>query len=89
MSTDQIYSQLLDRLSDTYGPMIAGQDLARVLGYRTMSAFRQALRRNQIKVPLMDLPHRQQKFALTIDVANWLIEHRSNQFEEERIKCRR
>jgi hypothetical protein len=55
-----------------YGPMIGQDELRQVLGYATMDAFRQALSRRQLPVPVFALPNRRGKYALAKDVAIWL-----------------
>lgn len=72
LKRDPVYDELLNQLTAQYGPLMAGSDLRQVLGFRTAGAMRQAIRRHQIDVPLLKLSYRQQKAALTIDVARWL-----------------
>lgn len=55
-----------------YGPMIGQDDLIKVLGYPTVDAFRQALSRRQLPVPVFALPNRRGKYVLAKDVALWL-----------------
>ncbi|OZB58784.1 MAG: hypothetical protein B7X31_13230 [Thiomonas sp. 13-66-29] len=55
-----------------YGPLIGHDDLRQALGYPTMDAFRQALSRRQLPVPVFAMPHRRGKYALAKDVAHWL-----------------
>ena len=59
-------------LLSLYGPMIGQDDLIKVLGYLTVDAFRQALSRRQVPVPIFALPNRRGKYALVKDVANWM-----------------
>lgn len=49
-----------------------GVDLWHILGYSTPGAFRQAVYRGVVPIPLIDLPKRRGKFALRRDVAHWL-----------------
>ncbi len=60
-----------------YGPMIGQDELREVLGYTTMDAFRQALSRRLLPVPVFALPNRRGKYALAKDVAAWLASMRS------------
>jgi len=55
-----------------FGPTLGGEDLWVALGYPSMEAFRQALSRGLLPVPVFSLPHRRGKFALVKDVAQWL-----------------
>lgn len=66
-------SDLLSR----YGPVIGQDDLRQALGYSSMDAFRQALSRRHLPVPVFALPHRRGKFALSKDIAHWLAAQRS------------
>ncbi|PRH81268.1 hypothetical protein [Arenimonas caeni] len=75
MSTppDPTLAAALEReLFARFGPLLGGDDLWGALGYPSMEAFRQALARNQLPVPVFPLPHRRGKFALVKDVAQWL-----------------
>ena len=65
----QIHLQLLER----YGPVVGGQDLRRLLGYPSPASFRQAAMRGTIPVPVFEIPNRRGRFALTQEVATWLI----------------
>lgn len=56
-----------------YGPLIGHDDLRQALGYPSMDAFRQALSRRQLPVPVFAMPHRRGKYALAKDVAHWLV----------------
>lgn len=61
-------------LNQTYGPLINGKQLASLLKFPSMAAFRQALRRGLLPVRVFELPGRKGKFALTGDVVQWLID---------------
>lgn len=56
--------------------MIANEDLRIALGYPSMNAFRQALVRKTVPIPVFTLPKRKGKFALVKDVARWLAKQR-------------
>lgn len=55
-----------------HGPILGGDDLQAALGYPSREAFRQALFRDAVPVPVFSLPRRRGKFALVKDVASWL-----------------
>ncbi len=75
-STD--LAEMLERdLLAQYGPMLAGDNLRKALGYPSMEALRQALSRGTVPVPVFPLKNRRGKFALVKDVANWLAEQRA------------
>jgi hypothetical protein len=74
---DEPLAALLERdLTRQYGPMVSGDNLRTVLGYRSSEAFRQALSRNIVPVPVFGLPNRRGKFALVKDVAEWIAAQR-------------
>lgn len=77
MHTNEVLAQLLEHgLMQRYGPLIANDDLRQALGYPSKEAFRQALVRKSVPVPVMDFENRRGKFALTVDVASWLAAQR-------------
>ncbi|TDY85002.1 UNVERIFIED_ORG: hypothetical protein DFO49_5052 [Herbaspirillum seropedicae] len=69
---------LLSReLTRQYGPLLSGDILRNALGYPTKEAYRQAMVRKTLPVPVFELEKRRGKFALTIDVAKWLVQERT------------
>ena len=70
------------RLIEQYGPILGGKNLSNVLGFPSIAAFRQALWRKRIPVPVFSLPQRRGKFALSRDVAVWLAEQRQRATRE-------
>lgn len=70
--TDSLAEALERDLLGRYGPMISGDELRTALGYASMDAFRQALARKTVPVPVFALPNRRGKYALVKDVATWL-----------------
>ncbi|WP_449301645.1 hypothetical protein [Pseudoxanthomonas mexicana] len=63
-----IYQDLLER----YGPLLTGEVLRVSLGYPSQAALRQSLSRNTTPVRTFRIPGRRGRFALTLDVAQWL-----------------
>lgn len=61
-------------LLGTYGPIVGGEDLVRLLGYPSSVALRQANSRGTVPVAIFNIPHRRGKFAFTEEVAAWLKE---------------
>ena len=53
-------------------PLIGGPELWQTLGFRTSAAFRQALHRKTLPVPVFALKGRAGKFARRVDVEGWL-----------------
>lgn len=69
-------------LLQRYGPMIGDDDLRAALGYKSMDAFRQALARKTVPVPVFSLENRRGKFALAQDIAVWLSARREGAVKE-------
>lgn len=63
-------------LTAQHGPLLSGDTLRIVLGYPSKEAFRQALSRKTVPIPVFTLPNRRGKFALTKDVAALLAAQR-------------
>lgn len=83
-SFDEPFAVLLERdLMNQYGPMVSGDVLRLVLGYSSKEAFRQALSRQTVPVPVFAIPNRRGKFALVKDVAAWLAAQRARVVTEE------
>ena len=75
-SPDDLQTKLHDDLSRQYGSLLASADLVKVLGYRSPGAFRQAMVRGTVPVPLFTIPHRRGHFALALEVAAWMCRQR-------------
>jgi len=74
---DEPLAVLLEReLMHRHGPMISNDDLRQVLCYPSKEAFRQAIVRKTVPIPIFDIENRKGKFALVKDVAIWLAEQR-------------
>lgn len=74
--TQTLAEKLEADLIDRHGPLLTGQPLHRALGYRSAAAFRQAVARNTVPVPVFSLENRRGKYALATDVADWLAQKR-------------
>lgn len=74
--TDSLLTRLHGELVRQYGPLLQSADLVKVFGYRTSGAFRQAMARGTVPVPLFTIAHRRGHFALTLDVATWMVRQR-------------
>jgi len=70
-------TQLECELTSQHGPMMAGENLRIALGYPSKDAFRQAIARKTVPIPVFDIEKRRGKFALTKDVAAWLSAQRA------------
>lgn len=75
---EEIERNLLDR----HGPMIGGRVLCAALGFSSMAAFRQALARGRVAVPIFSLPLRRGKYALAKDVAGWIAQQHQQAVEK-------
>lgn len=64
--------QLEAQLIRTYGVIVGGAQLTRALGYPTQQAFRQAVARGRVPVPLFTIPGRRGKFAQSQHIARWV-----------------
>lgn len=74
---------LEQNLSEKHGPMIANDALRIALGYSSMDAFRQALARKTVPIPVFSLENRRGKYALVKDVAAWLAANRNNAAKDQ------
>lgn len=72
------YAEVFRELEQKYGPMVSGQALSRLLGYRTGADFRQAAMRGVLPVQVFTNPERKGKFAWVRDVAAWLVTLETN-----------
>jgi len=72
----QLAQKLEEDLLNLYGPMVYGKALYKSLGYGSGDAFRQAVSRKIVPVPVFPIKGRRGKFALTKEVAHWLARQR-------------
>ena len=70
---DPIQQRLEQSLTEKYGGMVGGADLANLLGYRSSDTLRKAVSSNSLGLRTFVVPGRQGRFALTVEVADWLI----------------
>lgn len=75
---DPLQDELERYLTRTYGAMLPSAALAKELGYSSARAYRNALSRNAVPVPVFQVPKRKGRFALARDVARWLAEQRQS-----------
>ena len=61
------------QLLEKYGPMIGGKDLYLAMGFKSYGAFRLANERKEIPIKVFKIPKRRDWYALTSDLAQWLI----------------
>ncbi|WP_443612710.1 hypothetical protein [Acinetobacter pseudolwoffii] len=72
MQTNRQSELLIAEMKEKYGEIIGGFELAKLLGYKSTAAFRQAISRNQIPFSTFNIENRKGKFAYTNDVISWL-----------------
>lgn len=77
MQDDALRQALEQELTVQYGPIVTGKDLLRLLAFPSQAAFRQALSRNQLPVPVFSIKHRRGKFALVKELALWIVTNRA------------
>lgn len=73
---DILKTEIYKELTHRHGEIIGGQKLMHILGFSTTSALYQAMKRNTLGLSVFYVEGRRGKFALTIDIAEWLISHR-------------
>lgn len=76
MADNQLVNDLESELLDRYGPILSAQQLASIFAYPTLAAFRQAVTRGTVPVPVFSIEKRRGKYALAKDVARWMAEKR-------------
>jgi hypothetical protein len=75
---NETYETYADRLTRVLGPIVGGGELSKALGYRSQAAFRQAVARNRLPVPVFTCEGRRGRFACTTDIAIWIWNKRSH-----------
>lgn len=76
IDVDALADELEEKLVQQFGPLLSNELLYRALGFPSMGAFRQALSKQRVPIPVFSIPNRNGKFALTMDVAKWLANQR-------------
>ena len=74
--------ELERKLLALYGPLLTGDELRSVLGYKSMDALRQSIVRKTIPVKVFTVENRRGKFAFTRDVAQWQASLQQNEHKE-------
>jgi hypothetical protein len=73
---DALACELNAQFVQQFGPILSSEVLVKVLGYRSPAAYRQAVARDTVPVPLFQIPNRRGRFALARDVAIWMSQQR-------------
>lgn len=81
---ESLASEIFEDLKNKYGFLMSGNDVAKQLGFKSTEAFRQAICRNKLSIPVFTIPYRKGKFAYSKDVAQWLASlHRQKKSDEK------
>lgn len=73
-ATEEEYRAMVSKeLIAAYGYIIPASALVRILGFRTYDAFKRALQRQTLTIPLSTVPGRRARHAMTNDVVDWLV----------------
>lgn len=83
LNEEDLASVLERDLMSQYGPLMGRDSLWMALGYSSNDAFRQAIFKNLVPIPVFEIENRRGRFALVKDVAKWLAEKRN---EESNMK---
>ena len=62
--------------TDRYGPVVGGETLRSLLGFRTAAAFQKARLQGHVDVSVFGLPGRQGVFAVTREACEWVLAQR-------------
>lgn len=63
----------IDRLFEKYGPLVGGEDLVRICGFRSARGLTLSARAGELGFRVFQLPARRGHYALTEDVGRWLL----------------
>jgi hypothetical protein len=66
----------LEEQTERYGPVVGGEALRSLLGFRTAAAFQKARLQGQVGVAVFGIPGRQGVFAVTQEACGWLLAQR-------------
>lgn len=72
-TSEQLHGRLEQSLTDQYGYLVGGADLANLLGFRSTDTLRKAVANQTLSLKTFVVPGRQGRFALTAEVTDWLI----------------
>lgn len=81
-TSQRLSTELTRTLTALYGPLVSSRELWRILGFANPAAYRQAIASRRIQLPLFEIEGRRGRFALTQEIAHWLVEQRSKIKEE-------
>ena len=70
--------EILMDLTERYGELVGGVLLSKILGYTSLDAVKRSIERRTLNLPTFFVKGRRGRFALTVDIAQWLSECRAN-----------
>lgn len=82
--SEAIKQQMFEALLKEYGPLLSSTKLWSILGYPSITAFRQSHQRGQLSLPIIRIEGRRGQFALTADVVDWLLQQKANTQSKQR-----
>lgn len=74
----------IETLVSRYGPLVGGHDLRKLLGFRTAAAMQRAVRQGLMRAPVFHLEGRRGLFAITSEIAEWLLQERAKALTKPR-----
>jgi hypothetical protein len=81
LSANKLREELRMEIAEKHGQIIGGTALAALLGYKTADAFRKAASSQKLSLKTFTVPGRHGRYALSREVADWLIELRFNEIQ--------
>lgn len=69
---------LLNELIEKHGEIVNLDSLSKIIGYKTVAAVKYAIKKEQLSINTFYIKGRKGRYAMTRDVASWLIECRKN-----------
>lgn len=73
IADEKTRSDLLDSLSQRFGPWVGGQDLVEALGFKNQGSMIRASNRGSLHLQVFRLPGRPGLYVLTTDLVNWIL----------------
>ncbi|MDP3210610.1 hypothetical protein [Methylotenera sp.] len=69
---------LLNELTEKHGEIVSLDSLSKIIGYKTVAAVKYAIKKEQLSINTFYIKGRKGRYAMTRDVASWLIECKEN-----------
>ena len=85
MEQIEYQKNLEKKLINQYGNVLSGEILSNLMGFPSVAAFRQGIKRGVIDIPIISFKNRRGKFALANDVAEWLTRARYRALEKSKM----